>query len=79
MICSSVIPRLSSGLAKDDGFMSMFVLFSWLFGHFKSLFFFKWGTNLTPKQSNMIFKSIFERYNNKVTIFQKSLATLTEK
>ena len=36
------------------------------------------GTNLTPKQSNMIFWSNFERYNNKVAIFQKSLAILTE-
>ena len=80
MICTSVAPCLSTGLAKNDKIMSMFVLFSRLFGHFESLAFFqKWGTNLTPKQSNMIFWSNFERYNNKVAIFQKSPAILTEK
>ena len=52
--------------------------FPGFFGHSESLAFFLMGTNLTPKQSNMIFKSIFERYNNKATIFQKSLATLTK-
>ena len=54
--------------------------FSGFFGHFESLAFFfqNGGTNLTPKQSNMIFWSIFERYNNKVTIFQKSQAILTK-
>ena len=44
MICSSVIPCLSNGLAKNDKIMSMFVLFSRLFGHFEGLAFFrKWG------------------------------------
>ena len=85
MICTSVVPCLSTGLAKNDKIMSVVVLFSQLFGHFESLVFFrKWGgggggTNLTPKQSNMIFWSNFERYNNKVAIFQKSPAILTEK
>ena len=55
MICISVIPCLSCGLAKNDKILCMFVLFSRLFGHFESLAFFrKWGTHLTPKQSNMI-------------------------
>ena len=31
MICTSVIPCLSSGLAKNNKIMSMFVLFFWLF------------------------------------------------
>ena len=83
MICTSVVPCLSTGLAKNDKIMSMFVLFSRLFGQFESLAFFrKWGnggTNLTPKQSNMIFWSNFERYNNTVAIFQESAAILTEK
>ena len=80
MICTSVVPCLSTGLAKNDKIMSMFVLFSRLFGHIQSLAFFENGeTNLTPKQSNMIFWSNFERYNNKVAIFQKSPAILTEK
>ena len=53
------------------------------FGHFESLaFFFKNGvTNLTPKtpkQSTIIFLSIFGRYNNKVIIFQKLPAILTK-
>ena len=56
MICTSVMLCLSTDLAKNDKIMSMFVLFLRLFGHFESLAFFpKWGTNLTPKQSNMIF------------------------
>ena len=43
MICTSVVPCLSTGLAKNDKIMSMFVLFSRLFGHFESLAFFqKW-------------------------------------
>ena len=52
MICSSVIPCLSSDLAKNDRVMSMFVLFPGFFGHFEILAFFE---NITPKQSNMIF------------------------
>ena len=80
MICTSVVPCLSTGLAKNDKIMSMFVLFSRLLAILKVwLFFENGGTNLTPKQSNMIFWSNFERYNNKVAIFQKSLAILTEK
>ena len=56
MICTSVTPHLSSGLAKNDKVMSMFVLFSRLFGYFESLAFFKnGGTKLTPKQSNRMF------------------------
>ena len=41
MICTSVIPCLSSGLAKIDKIMSMFVLVSRLFGHFDRLVIFK--------------------------------------
>ena len=51
MICTNVVPCLSSGLAKNSKMMSMFVLFSRLFCHFESLAFFEsGGTNLTPKQ-----------------------------
>ena len=51
MICTSVIPCLSSGLAK----MSISVLFSRLFCHFESLPFFEnggggGGGNLTSKE-----------------------------
>ena len=50
MICTSVIPCLSSGLAKIDEIMSTFVLVSRLFGQFESLAFFKdEGTNVTPE------------------------------
>ena len=46
--------------------------FPGFFFHFESLAFFEnVGTNLTPKQSNIIFWLIFERYNNKVTIFRE--------
>ena len=41
MTCTSVVPCLSSGLAKNNKIMSMFVLFSGFFGHFESLAFFK--------------------------------------
>ena len=47
MICTSVVPCLSTGLAKNDKIMSMFVLFSRLFGYFES-YFENEGTNLTP-------------------------------
>ena len=43
MICTSVMPCLSSGLAKNNKIMSMFVLFSLLFSHFESLAFFESG------------------------------------
>ena len=62
MICTSVVPCLSSGLAKNNKTMSVFVLFSWLFGHFERMAFFEkkrggggGGANLTPKQSNSMF------------------------
>ena len=51
MICTSVIPCLSSGLAKND---KVFVLFPGFLAILKVWRFFqKYGTNLTPKQSNM--------------------------
>ena len=61
MICNSVIPCLSNGLAKNDKIRSMFVLFSQLFWPFLRFgFFFENGrTHLTPKQSSMISWSIF--------------------
>ena len=40
MICTGVIPCFSTGLAENDKIMSMFVLFSRLFGNFESLAFF---------------------------------------
>ena len=44
MICTSVVPCLSSGLAKNSKIMSMFVQLSWLFCRFYGLAFFrKWG------------------------------------
>ena len=50
MICTIVIPCFSSDFAKNEKVMSMFVLFSGLFGHFESLAFFENGeTNFTPK------------------------------
>ena len=52
MICSSVIPCLSNGLAKNDKIRSMFVLFSWLFGHFEGLAFFSKIEGHTLHQSS---------------------------
>ena len=62
MICTNVIPCLSSGLAKNNKIMPMFVPFSLLFlGHFESLVLFsRMGTNLTPKQSiSPFFSQVF--------------------
>ena len=57
MIRTSVVPYLSSGLAKNSKLMSMFVLFSRIFCHFESLAFFEnGGGNLTPKQSSRLFQ-----------------------
>ena len=43
MICTSMVPCLSSGLAKNNKMMSMFVLFSQFFAILKVwLFFLKW-------------------------------------
>ena len=42
MICTSVIPCLPSGLAKNNKIMSTFLLFSqFFFSYFESLFFFR--------------------------------------
>ena len=57
MICTSVVPCLSSGLAKNNKIMSMFVQLSRLFLPFLRFgFFFENGeTNLIPKQSSRMF------------------------
>ena len=53
MICTSVVPCLSSGLAKNNKIMSMFVPVSRIFGHFESLaFFFK---NYTRQSNRTVF------------------------
>ena len=48
MICVSVIPCSSSGLAKNNKIMSIIVLFSQLFNHFESLAFFENGGGGQP-------------------------------
>ena len=81
MICTSIITCLSSGLAKNNKIMSMFVLFSLLFGHFESLAFFSKMGGRTLQQSSRIgrFSQYFKDTACKVTIFQKSAATFTKK
>ena len=67
----------ASDMAKNNKIMSMFVLFSRLFGHFESLAFFeKWGTNLTPEQSSSIFldnplkvQQLSNNFSKKVWLF----------
>ena len=64
MICTSVVPGLSSGLAKNNKIILCPCLsyFPGLFAHFESLAFFKNGrTNLTPGQSNRIFLVNFSK------------------
>ena len=80
MICTSVVPCLSSGLAKITKLCPCLSNFPGFFAVFKVWLFFENGeTNLTPKQSSRMFQSIFKRYNNNITIFQKSAAILTTK
>ena len=52
MICSSVIPCLSNGLAKNDKIRSMFVLFSQLFWPFLRFGFFSKMGGRTLHQSS---------------------------
>ena len=52
MLCTSVIPCLSSGLAKNNKIMSIFLLFSRLFGNFESLAFFSKMGGQTLHQSS---------------------------
>ena len=40
MICSSVVTCLSNGFPENNKIMSVFVLFSQLFGHFVSMAFY---------------------------------------
>ena len=52
---SSVVslPPAKIVTSKNNRIMFMFVIFSWLYGHFKSLAFSKIeGTNFSRKQSN---------------------------
>ena len=41
VICTSVVPWLSTGLATNNKIMFMYILFSWLFDHFEGLAFFE--------------------------------------
>ena len=72
MICTSMIPCLSSGLAKNDKIMSMFVLFSRLFGHFKGLVFSKIG-----EQTKAVKQDIFSQFSKEWQFFQKGWAILS--
>ena len=51
MICTSVVPCLSSGLAKNNKIMPKFVLFPGFFGHFESLAFFENGGKTLHQRS----------------------------
>ena len=75
-----MISCLSSGLAKYNKFIKMFVLFSRAFlGHFEGLPFFEnGGTNFTPKQSNMVFLVNFSKIQQLNNNFTKSAANLTK-
>ena len=66
-MCTGAIACLSGGLAKNNKSMSMFVLFSLLFLAILKVWLFSesGGTNLTPKQSNVMFIVNFrQRYAN---------------
>ena len=73
MICTGVVPCLSTGWLKMIKLCQCLSYFPGFLAILKVCIFFKNGrTNLTPKQSNMIFWSNFERYNNKVEFFKKA-------
>ena len=62
MICTSVIPCLPSGLAKNNKIMSMSVLFSRNFGHLKVLFFSKMEDKpYTRVDKQDVFSQFFKR------------------
>ena len=72
MICTRVVPFLSSGLAKNNKLMSIFVLFSRLFGHFESLAFFsKMGNKPYTKPVKHDVLVNFSKIKQ-VAIFQKA-------
>ena len=74
MICTSMIPCLSSVMAKNNETMSMFVLFSRIFGHFENLAFLEnRATNLTPKQSNRTVLVFFSKVRQLSKNFQESV------
>ena len=74
MIYANVVPYLSSGLAIKNKIISMFVLFSRLFGHFESLAFFNMGGQ-TLHQSRVLLSKVQQLSNN----FLKSAAILIKK
>ena len=60
MICTTVVPCLSSGLAKNNKIMSMFVLLPGFLGHFKSLSCFQnWGDKPCTKAVQQDVFSLF--------------------
>ena len=73
MMCTSVIPYLPISLATSNNIMSMFVLFSWLFGYFESLDFSKMvGHGQTLLQSSQI--GVFSRFSEGTTQEAQSLS-----
>ena len=80
MICTSVVPCLSSGLAKCNKIMSYFSSF---FRHFGIFSFFEngrggGGTNLTQKQPNGVFLVNFSKVQQLSNNFSKNAAILTK-
>ena len=66
MIRTSLIQCLSGGLATNNKIMSMFVLFSWLFGHFETLAFFsKMGDKPHTKA---VKQDVFSQFFKDITI-----------
>ena len=71
MMCTSVILCLSSSLATSNNIMSMFVLFSWLFGYFESLDFSKMVGQILLQSSQTGF---FSRFSEGTTQEAQSLS-----
>ena len=88
MICTSVISCLSSGLAKNKNYVHVCSTFPAFLFILKVWFFKKMAGGggggggdkpYTKAVRQKCFYSIFQRYNNYVTNFQKSAAILTKK
>ena len=81
MICTSVVPCLSSGLAKNNKIMSMFVQLFRLFLPFLRFGFFSKMVRQTLHQSSQTgcFSQFLKGTTLNITIFQKSAAILTTK
>ena len=73
VVCTNVIPFLSSGFARNNQIVPMFVLFSQLFCHCQRLAFFSKmeGQTLHHSSETRYFWLIFQKHNKRNNFFKK--------